>query len=142
VKFSSLFVASLAVAILSIPPANAAPSGATTPLPSIAVEAPKQHAIIRDTVSPRTSAPQTANPPGGCVNGQPGSQGGCVTSFRSGDRPWVGCSWSSGTAVGCRNIGPGGVPFKTYAHCMEVGENAGWRVNEASWYCTGIALKD
>jgi hypothetical protein len=141
-KFSSLFVAGVAVAILSVAPAFAAPSGdAITSLPSVVVGAPKQHAIARSTVSSRTSAPQLASAPGGCVQGQPGFGGGCVTSFRSGDRPWVGCSWSGITGVGCRNIGPGGIPYKTYNQCMETGQHAGWRTNEVAWYCTSVALK-
>ena len=130
---SSLFVASLAVAILSIAlllcglsgtamSQTATPSGgATNSLPNVVIEAPKQvampqkpkqRAVARSTVSPRTSpttptpsaspmspAAQLANATGSCV-------GGCVTSFRSGDAPWHGCSVSSGTLSStCRNVG-------------------------------------
>jgi hypothetical protein len=114
--------------------------GATASLPSVVVEAPKrvaapqkpqQHAVARNTQSPRTSRTSWE-----CI-------GGCVTSFRSGDRPWVGCSLSGGVPSStCRNIGPGGVPYKTYSQCMGGGIDAGWRTNEVAWYCNSIALKD
>jgi hypothetical protein len=145
-RFSSLFVASLAIAC-GLSGTAMSQTDATTALPDVVVGAQKQvarpqkpepRAVERSTVSPRTSA---ANPPGGCVHGE-ASMGGCVTSFKSGDRPWVGCSWSGIIGVGCRNIGPGGVPFRTYNQCMETGKNAGWRTNESAWYCTSIALKD
>ncbi len=127
-RFSSLFVASLAVAILSIAlllcglsgtamSQTATPSGgATTSLPSVLVEAPKQRAVARSTLSPRTSSTtptpsaspmspaaqlaKLANATGSCV-------GGCVTSFRSGDAPWHGCSGSNWPALSstCRNVG-------------------------------------
>jgi hypothetical protein len=168
-RFSSLFVAGLAVAILSIAPLlcglsgtamsqTATPSGdATTPLPNIVVEAPKQaarpqkpkpRAVISSTESPRTSpitptpsvSPMSsaaqlaklANATGSCV-------GGCVTSFRSGDAPWHGCSGSGWPALSqtCRNVGN----YKTYAQCTEAGGVLGWRGNEVSWYCSSLALK-
>jgi hypothetical protein len=167
-RFSSLFVASLAVAILSIAlllcglsgtamSQTATPSGgATSSLPNVVVEAPKQiarpqklkqRAVARSTVSPRTSqttqtpsAPESvsaklaklANATGSCV-------GGCVTSFRSGDAPWHGCSGSGWPALSptCRNAGN----YKTYAECTEAGLITGWRANEIPWYCSSLALK-
>jgi hypothetical protein len=165
-RFSSLFVASRVIAILSIAgcglsgTAMALPAtlsgGATTALPDVVVEAPKQaarpqnpkqRAVAHSTGSPRTSptAPtpsaspvlptaqltKLANAAGSCV-------GGCVTSFRSGTAPWVGCSWSAGTySSTCRNVGN----YKTYVECTEAGRITGWRVAETSWYCTSLALK-
>jgi hypothetical protein len=145
-KASLLFVAGMSQ--------TATPSGATTSLPSVLVEAPvarpqkpKQRAVARSTVSPRTS-PSTptpsaspmsvaarlaklANTTGSCVDG-------CQTSFRSGDAPWHGCSVSAGTySPTCRNAGN----FKTYAECTEVSLLVGWRGNETSWYCSSMALK-
>jgi len=164
-RFSSLFVASPALAILSLlcglsgtaMSKTAPPSGgATTSLPSVVVEAPrqvarpqkpKQRAVAHSTVSPRTS-PTTPTPSaspmsptaqlaklasatGSCV-------GGCVTSFRSGDAPWHGCSVSGGTLSStCRNV----ANFKTYAECTEAGRVLGWRGGEVSWYCSSLALK-
>jgi hypothetical protein len=61
-----------------------------------------------------------------------------VTSFRSGDAPWRGCSISAATySSTCRNVGH----YKTYAQCTEAGLAIGWRVTEVPWYCTSLALK-
>jgi hypothetical protein len=163
-RFSSVFVASLAIAILSLLGGTvisraATPSGATTSLPNVVVEAPRhvarslrprQHAVAHRTVSVRTSriastvsspsAPPTsiaaklaklASATGSCA-------GGCVTSFRSGDAPWHGCSASAGTySLTCRNVGN----YKTYNECREAGLLTGWRSNEVAGYCTSLALK-
>jgi hypothetical protein len=165
-RFSSLFVASPAVAILSMAPllcglsgtamsqTATASGGATASLPNVLVEAPRQVArpqqprqrrVSRSTVSPRMSPSsptpsalpiaaqlaKLANATGSCV-------GGCVTSFRSGDAPWHGCSGSSGTySPTCRNVGN----YKTYGECTDAGLVLGWRDNEVSWYCTSLALK-
>jgi hypothetical protein len=160
VRFSSLFVASPAVAVLSIEllcglsgtAMSQTATGSATSLPRIMVEAPtqvtrpKHSAVARSTVSRRTSqatqtpsAPESvsaklaklANATGSCV-------GGCVTSFRYGDAPWHGCSGSSGMySQTCRNVGN----YKTYAECTEAGLITGWRANEIPWYCSSLALK-
>ena len=155
-------VASISIALLMCGLSGTAMSQTGTPsgrtassLPSVTVEAPKQvarppkpeqHAVTRSGVSGRTS-PTTATLPaspaerelaklpnaitGSCVDG-------CVTSFRSGDRPWVGCSWSSGTLSGtCRNVGN----YKTYNECATAGLAIGWRSNEVVWYCSSLALR-
>ena len=153
-KFWSLFALSLAVAL----PCGTAMSqtDATTSLPDVVVGAPKHvarpqrpehRAVARNTVSARTSqaAPsaswmtpaerELARLPNAitssCVDG-------CVTSFRTGDKPWIGCSWSSGMLSGtCRNVGH----YKTYNECATSGLAIGWRVNEVPWYCSSLALK-
>jgi hypothetical protein len=169
-RFSSLFVAKLAVAILSIAPLlcglsgtamsrTATPSDATISLPNVVVEAPrrvarpkqvatpKHRAVARSTVSRRTSpANQTSSAAPGSVSAKlaklasvTGScAGGCVTSFRSCDAPWHGCSSSAGTySLTCRNVGN----YKTYDECREAGLLTGWRSNEVAGYCTSLALK-
>ncbi|MTV16047.1 MULTISPECIES: hypothetical protein [Bradyrhizobium] len=145
-KGLSLFVTNVAVTVLSIASLLCGSSGPAwsqpSPLPGISVDAPRhvaaqhwpqQHATARSTASP---SPHSAATSVFCI-------GGCMTSFRSGDRPWVGCSWSAGASAytGCRNIGPGGVPFKSYNHCTETGLNNGWRSGEVSAYCSTLALK-
>jgi hypothetical protein len=166
-RFSSLFF----VTILAVAPPcglsdtamaqTAIPSvGATTSLPNVVVEAPKQVArpqkpkqrtVARNTVfartSPNTPTPSAspmapaaqlakleklANAAGSCVDG-------CVTSFRSGNAPWRGCSGSGWPALSstCRNVGH----WKTYAACMEDGLKVGWRSSENGWYCSSLALK-
>ena len=124
-------------------------------LPTLRVRAPKQvsgprkaeqHAIARTTASPSTSptTPTSSASPitaqlaklaartGSCV-------GGCVTSFRSGDAPWHGCSGSSWPALSltCRNV----ANFKTYNECRDAGLLMGWKVNDIPWYCSSLALK-
>jgi hypothetical protein len=139
---------------------TAAPSGGATTLPNVVVEAPRQvarpqqpkpRAVASGSVSPRTS-PTTATPPaspmspaaqlaklekianaaGSCVDG-------CVTSFRSGNAPWRGCSGSGWPALSstCRNVGH----YKTYTECTEAGLVTGWRPMETTWYCSSLALK-
>ncbi|MBR0893329.1 hypothetical protein JQ616_00090 [Bradyrhizobium tropiciagri] len=143
-KGSSLFVTNFAVAALSIVPllcGSGRPAWSQpSPLPDISVEAPK-HVGAQQKPTQRAAArsarsPQTASTSVFCI-------GGCMSSFRSGDRPWVGCSWSAGASAytGCRNIGPGGVPFKSYNQCAETGLNNGWRSGEIFAYCTSLALK-
>ncbi|UFX47102.1 hypothetical protein HAP47_0010700 [Bradyrhizobium sp. 41S5] len=145
-KGPSFFFTNLAATVLSIAPLLCGSSGPArsqpSPLPNISVEAPrhvgvqprpKQHAAARSTAS---SSPHAAATSVFCI-------GGCMTSMKSGDRPWIGCSWSAGASAytGCRNIGPGGVPFKSYNQCTETGLNNGWRSGEVSAYCTSLALK-
>ena len=164
-RFSSLFVTSLAIATTSIAlflfglsgtamSQTATPSAA--PLPDIVVDAPKRvarphkperHAVARSTVSRRASA--TAQAPSGTSDAvsaklaklaaATGScAGGCQSSFKTEKEPWHGCSLSSGTWLQCcRNVGN----YKTYNECREAGLLTGWRVNEVPWYCSSLALK-
>jgi hypothetical protein len=162
-RISSRFAPSLAVAFSSIglllcglsgsEAATTSDDGASS-LPAVVVQAPKQSAkpqkreprpIARGTVSPQTS-PTAAAPPtspvsaklaklasvtGSCV-------GGCVTSFRSGDAPWHGCSVSGGGySSTCRNTRN----YKTYGECREGGLTLGWRNAEVAWNCTSLGLK-
>jgi len=130
---------------------------ATSSLPSVTIAAPNQaarhqklkpRAVGSSTVSHQTSptiqtssaAPMSvtaklaklASITGSCV-------GGCVTSFRSGDAPWHGCSASSWPALSptCRNTGN----FKTYSECTEAVMLMGWQSRELMWYCSSLALK-
>jgi hypothetical protein len=129
----------------------ATPSGDATSLPSVLVDAPKHvarpqqpkpHAVSRSTMSSRTS-PTTASPRssvGKLANATGGScAGGCATSFRTANAPWVGCSTSAWPATSgtCRNVGN----YKTYAQCTEAGRATGWRAPEMSWYCSSLALR-
>jgi hypothetical protein len=157
-RLSSLFVASLPVSTLSIAlllcglsgtamSRTATPSGgATTSLPDVVVEAPKQVArpqkqrtAARSTVSPQTSPPSTMSPAATLPNATGSCAGGCATSFRSGNAPWVGCSGSGWPVLSstCRNVGN----WKTYAACMEDGLKVGWKGTESTWYCSSLGLK-
>jgi hypothetical protein len=159
-RFSSLFVTSPAVAILSIEllcglsgtAMSQTPTGSAGSLPRITVEAPRQVArptrnpVARSSVSrtsPTTQTPlaapgsvstklaRLASATGSCV-------GGCATSFKYGDAPWHGCSVSGGTLSStCRNT----ANYKTYSECTEAGLLIGWRPGDVSWYCSSLALK-
>jgi hypothetical protein len=150
-KFSSLFVASVAV-VCGLRPAMSQTDAAST-LPDVVIGAPKHvakprpvvHSTMSHQASPTASTPSaTPTSPaerelaklpnvitGSCADG-------CQTSFRSGDRPWVGCSWSSGMLSGtCRNEGH----YKDYNACTTAALAIGWRSIEVSWYCSSLALK-
>jgi hypothetical protein len=61
-----------------------------------------------------------------------------VTSFRSGNAPWNGCSVSGGGySSTCRNTRN----YKTYSECREGGLILGWRNAEVAWNCTSLGLK-
>lgn len=147
VRASSFFVTNFAVAIVSVVPLLCASSGpalsqptpagnAATSLPGITVDAPKHRATEAPRQAPRGAGHQT--PRQQVADTRPAS------SLPSGSEPWVGCSGSAGgyAYTGCRNIGPGGVPFKTYNQCIETGLKVGWRGTEVSWYCSTLALKE
>ena len=87
-------------------------------------------AVAAMSIAPANASP--ANAAGGCV-------GGCPTSFRSGNAPWIGCSGSGWPALSstCRNVGN----WKTYAGCMEDGLKVGWKGSENTWYCSSLGLK-
>ena len=163
-RLSSLFVASSAVALLSIEllcglsgPAMSQTDSATR-LPSVTVDAPKQmtrpkhSAVAHSTVARSTVAHQTsptAEAPSAApesisaklaklANATSSCAGGCQTSFRTGNAPWHGCSGSSGMLSStCRNTGN----FKTYSECRDSGLLLGWREGDVAWYCTSLALK-
>lgn len=162
-RISSRSVTSLAVAFCSIglllcglSASEAATTSdvATSSLPAVVVQAPKQSArpqqreprpVGRSTVSPRTS-PTAAAPPASPISAKlarlasvTGScVGGCATSFRSGNAPWHGCSVSGGGySSTCRNTRN----YQTYSECTEGGLTLGWRNNEAAWGCTSLGLK-
>jgi hypothetical protein len=162
-RISSRSVTGLAVAFSSIglllcglsgSEAATTSDGATSSLPTVVVEAPKQstrpqkrepRAIGRSTVSPRISptaaAPSTSSISAelarlGSVTGS--CVGGCATSFRTAAAPWIGCSVSGGVySPTCRNTRN----YKTYSECKEGGLILGWRNNEAAWGCSSLGLK-
>jgi len=161
---SLCFVARPAVAIPSIAlllcalggPAMSQPTplaGADT-LPGVTVDAPKQvvrpyrpahHVAARSTGSRTSSAISTASTAptsdtaklakleretGSCV-------GGCQSSFKTANQPWVGCNATGGVySATCRNVGN----YKSYDECKEAGRVTGWRSGETSAYCSSVAL--
>jgi hypothetical protein len=165
-RFSSFFVASLAIALLSIGLPRGASGAAmsqtatdsATALPGVMVEAPKHvirpkhravasstmsHGTVSRLISPTT---QTAPAPDSVLaklakleKATGSCVGGCQTSFKYGNEPWHGCSGTGWPALSptCRNVGN----YKTYNECVEAGLLTGWRNNDVGWYCSSLALK-
>lgn len=130
------------------------PTPTETQLPGVTVEAPKQMAkpykpvhrpAVRSTAS-RTSPIASAIPDtpmsetaklaklaretGSCA-------GGCQSSFKTAEKPWVGCNVSGGVySSTCRNVDN----YKSYDECKEAGRVTGWRSGETSAYCSSVAL--
>ena len=158
-KFSSLFVASPTAAVLSISllcglsgMAMSQTDDPTITLPDVTVDAPRHvarphksilHGIVRSGVLHRTSPSASTLTPmeklarlpnmitGSCVDG-------CLSSLPSGNKPWVGCSWSTiGLSTACRNVGH----YKTYNECKTALLALGLRDLETIGYCTSLAFK-
>lgn len=135
-------------------------TGGAATLPSITVVAPKQVARPRQvarpshrpvqaaTVASRSTAPtpQTPPPAQGSVlariakleKAASSCNGGCETSFKSGDAPWVGCSEAAGIyhtfSATCRDT----LTYKTYLECKETKVFLGLERNKAWWFCSSL----
>jgi hypothetical protein len=160
-RSSSSFVAPSAIAILSTAllcslsgTAMSQPeTGVAAPLPSITVVAPKQVArqVARPThaaVAYRPTAATAQTPPKGSVlariaefeKAASSCNGGCETSYKTGNAPWVGCSETgpevtnfSGT---CRDT----LSYKTYLECKETKMFLGADQKKAWWLCTSLLI--
>ncbi len=66
--------------------------------------------------------------------------GGCETSYRVGNAPWVGCSFSgsepftSHFSATCRDT----LTYNTYAQCVETKALLGSTSRESRWICTSL----
>jgi hypothetical protein len=162
-RSSSSFVAPSAIAILSTAllcslstTAMSQPeTGVAAPLPSITVVAPKQVARPRQAARPvhasvayRSTAPTAQTPPQGSVLGRiaelekhaSSCNGGCETSYKTGNAPWVGCSETgpevtnfSGT---CRDT----LSYRTYLECKETKMFLGSDQRKAYWLCSSLLI--
>jgi hypothetical protein len=162
---SPSFVAPSAVVILSTvllcgPATSQTPTGSAKPLPGISVEAPKQVARpnrtkqVANTVASRrrSSTAQTSltarTPAPGSILGRiaklekvaSNCNGGCESSVRHGNLPWVGCSESAGGqtfgpfSVTCRD----NLTYKSYVDCVETKWFLGEYRNRAYWLCSSL----
>jgi hypothetical protein len=167
-RFSSSFVAPSIVAVVSTillcgPATSQTATGAAASLPSISVDAPKQVArphrpervaSRRTSSTARTPTAQTSSASPEAIIEGPGStlgklaklekassscNGGCETSFKSGNAPWVGCSESGGYystfSATCRDT----LTHSSYRGCMDTKMFTGWDRNRAWWYCTSLS---
>jgi hypothetical protein len=127
-RLSSCFIAPSAVAVMSTillcgPATSQTATGSAASLPSITVLAPKQVArphrperVVSRRISSTAHAPtaQTSSAsPGAIIEGSGSTlgklakleklssscNGGCETSFKSGNAPWVGCSEAGGFGI-------------------------------------------
>ena len=160
-KSSLSFVVPSAIAILSTTllcglsgtAVSQTATGAATLLPTTTVVAPKQVARRQRpaqaaTVASRPTAPtpQTPPPAPGSVlakiakleKAASSCNGGCETSFKSGNAPWVGCSEAAGLfytfSATCRDT----LTYKTYVECRETKVFLGLDEHKAWWLCTSL----
>jgi hypothetical protein len=166
-RLSSSFVAPSAVAILSTvllcgPASSQTATGSAAPLPTITVEAPKQVARphmpkqVANTVASRrkSSAARTPSSTARTPSAAPDSilgklaklekassscNGGCETSFKSGNTPWIGCSESAGNystfSTTCRDT----LTYKNYANCVDTKWFLGWDQRRIWWHCSSLS---
>ena len=162
-RLSSSFVAPSAVAVVSTimlcgPATSQTATGSAASLPSITVDAPKQMArpLRPERVASRrtSSTAQTSSAsPEAIIDGSGSTlgklaklekassscNGGCETSFKVGNAPWVGCSESGGYdsvfSATCRDT----LTYASYRGCMDTKMFTGWDRNRAWWYCTSLS---
>ena len=141
-KFSSLFfIASLAVAPLCVLSGTAmaktaTPSGgATTSLPNVVVEAPKQvarpqkpgpRAVARSTVSLRTSSVSASDAPVYGRDTLATTTGNCSTT-----------TWPTVSPVQCTKP-----VAHNYVECSEMVAKSGSRPSDAWWWCSNQGFKN
>jgi hypothetical protein len=165
-RLSSSFVAPSAVAVLTVllcgPASSQTATDSTKPLPSITVEAPKQVArpnsqkqAANTVASRRRSTTQTSSSTARTPSPAPDSilgriarlekvasncNGGCESSLRHGNAPWVGCSESAGGEVTapfsltCRD----NLSYKSYVECVETKWFLGESAKRAWWLCSSL----
>jgi len=165
-RLSSSFVAPSFVAVVSTillcgPAISQTATGPATSLPSVTVDAPKpaakpnapeQRANSGGSRRTLSTGPSTAQTPSVAPNSVQGRiaklereasscNGGCQTSFKTGNAPWVGCSFGAGEAAG---VGPYSLTctdtlnYTTYMDCTTTKTFLGWGAREARWHCTSL----
>ncbi len=163
---SSLVVPSVAAALSTVllcaPAASQIPTGSAATLPPVTVDAPKQtarpHVSERGatTTAPRRTASTAPTSTARTPSYAPGSpmarlaslekvasscNGGCASSFRHGNEPWIGCSESGGNinygpfSPTCRDT----ITHTSYETCVETKVFLGENRNRAHWFCSSLA---
>lgn len=155
-------IAILSTALLCAPASSQIPNGSAATLPPITVDAPKPmarpHVSDRgaNTTAPRRTTPTTRTVTARTPSYAPGSpmarlaglekvasscNGGCASSFRHGNEPWIGCSESGGNV----NYGPFSptcrdtITHASYENCVETKVFLGENRNRAHWFCSSLA---
>jgi hypothetical protein len=65
--------------------------------------------------------------------------GGCETSLKTANAPWVGCSMSGGFSSTFSATFTDTLTYKSYEDCKETKTFLGWDRNRAWWYCTSLS---
>jgi len=154
-------IAALSTVLLVGPAASQIPSGSAASLPPVTVDAPKQAAkpdrveragstgASRRTARTTSSAARTPSYAPDSNLGRLASlearasscNGGCASSFRQGNEPWVGCSESGGGlnygpfSPTCRDT----VTHTSFENCVETRTFLGDNRNRAHWLCSSLA---
>lgn len=153
-------VVTLSTALLCSSAAMSQPTPNSS-LPAVSVEAPKERATVVPRQGPTTvtshrashratglSAAQNPVFAPNTVLGRiarleksaSSCNGGCETSYRVGNAPWVGCSYSGGepfthsVSPTCRDT----LSYNTYAQCVETKSLLGATPRETRWLCTSL----
>lgn len=168
-RLSSLVVpstiAALSTVLLCAPAASQIPTGSAATIPPVTVDAPKQvvrphkvepaantGASSRRTASAARTSSRVARTPSyapGSVMGRIATleksasscNGGCASSFRHGNEPWIGCSESGGNidygpfSPTCRDT----ITHSSYMGCVETKVFLGENRNRAHWFCSSLA---
>lgn len=129
-------------------------------LPAVSVEAPKQVARptttapsqgATTTTSRRRAGTSIAHAPSFDANSPLGRlarlersasscNGGCETSYRVGNQPWIGCSYG-GEGFGTGNFSStctDTLAHRTYLQCLETRTFTGSTGREARWLCSSL----
>ena len=146
----------LAVVLWSGPAASQTATG-VTPLPRITVEpvarpprprqvGPKQ---VANTVVPRRASytSQTPSAPPDSVQGKlarlekasSSCNGGCETSLKSGNAPWIGCSETGPESTNLSPTCTDTLTYKHYSDCQDTKAFLGWDRNKIWWHCSSLA---
>ena len=64
--------------------------------------------------------------------------GGCETSFKSGNAPWVGCSQTGPESTNLSATCTDTLTYKDYADCHDTKAFLGWDKNKIWWHCTSL----
>ena len=133
-------------------------------LPAVSVEAPKPRTAVAPTQGPtsatshhrhqRATGSSTAQGEGSVFGpntvlgkisrlekSASSCNGGCETSYRVGNAPWVGCSLAAGSepltshfSSTCRDT----LSYNTYAQCVETKALLGATTRESRWLCSSL----
>jgi hypothetical protein len=100
------------------------------------------------TGTPAQTATRTAPPAPGSVMGRLAAlerissncNGGCATSFKRGNAPWVGCSESAGYTSVFSATCTDTLTYRNFQDCGETKMFVGWDRNRAWWYCNSLQV--